>query len=53
MSDLGTQGGKEGASYKKPVEAGTPKTGFDSAPKAEFATFNHPDGIGGTGRGAH
>lgn len=53
MSDLGKQGGKEGASYKKPEEAGTPKTGFDSAPKGEFATYATPPGIGGTGKGAH
>lgn len=53
MSDLGTQGGREGASYKTPEEGGTPKTGFDSAPKSEIATFYTPPGIGGTGRGAH
>lgn len=53
MSDLGKQGGREGASYKTSAEGKTPKTGFDSAPKAEFATFNHPDGIGGTNKGAH
>lgn len=53
MSDLGTQGGKEAATYKTPENAGTPKTGFDSAPKGEFATFQTPEGIGGTGKGAH
>ena len=53
MSDLGKQGGKTPATYKKSEEAGTPKTGFDSAPKGEFATFKTPPGIGGTGKGVH
>ncbi len=53
MSDLGAQGGNEAAKYKKPDEAGTPKTGFDSAPKSEVHTFHTPKGIGGSNRGAH
>lgn len=51
--DFGNAGGKEAATYKQPEEAGTPKTGFDSAPKAEAYTFKPGPSIGGTGRGAH
>lgn len=53
MSDMGTKGGKDSATYKQPEDAGTPKTGFDSAPKGEFVTFATRAPIGGTGKGAH
>lgn len=54
MVDVNTSGaGVQATPYKDPEEGGTPKTGYDSAPKGEFATFGTPGGIGGTGKGAH
>lgn len=54
MTDnLGKQGGKAAAPTKQPEEGGTPKTGFDHAPRGDFQKFEDAKGHGGTGRGAH
>lgn len=54
MTDnLGTAGGKAPAPTKQPIEGGTPKTGFDSAPRGDSALFDAPRGFGGSGKGAH
>ena len=50
MSHLGKQGGLASAPKTAPREAGTPKTGFDSAPKNEFITFKTPAGIPGSSK---
>ena len=51
--DLGKQGGKAPA-YNKPVtKGGTPKTGFDHAPKGDSALFEMRKGFGGSNKGAH
>lgn len=51
--DLGTAGDKAPVSYYQPDEAGTPKTGFDSAPKGEISKFDMLHGFGGSNSGAH
>lgn len=53
MGDLGKQGGKAAAPNFEPMEAGTPKTGFDSAPDGEFNKFEPLHGHGGSNKGAH
>lgn len=51
--DLGTQGGKAPSPNTEPIEGGTPRTGFDSAPKGEKMNFEPLHGHGGSNRGAH
>lgn len=53
MGDLGSQGDKAPVHYKDPEEGGTPKTGFDSAPKSSTFNFEDTKGFGGTNKGAH
>jgi hypothetical protein len=53
MSDLGKAGSKAPVNYKEEIEAGTPKTGFDSAPRGEKMQFEPLHGHGGSGKGAH
>lgn len=52
MADLGKQGGKAASPRTDPREAGTPKTGFDSAPGNQWQTFHAPQGHGGSNPGA-
>lgn len=53
MSDMGKQGGKAPSPVKPVTEGGTPKTGFDSAPRGDSALFENPKGFGGSNKGAH
>lgn len=54
MTDnLGKQGGKAPSPTKQPEEGGTPKTGFDSAPRGDFQKFEPLHGHHGTGAPAH
>jgi hypothetical protein len=51
--NLGKAGGRQGELVKQPMEAGTPKTGFDSAPRGDFNKFEPLHGHGGSNPGAH
>lgn len=51
--NLGRAGNRQAEQTKPAMEAGTPKTGFDSAPKGEFNKFEALKGFGGSNPGAH
>ncbi len=53
MADISTsKGGKEASSVKEAAQGGTPKTGFDSAPKGKTCGGETPATYPGTNRGA-
>jgi len=51
-SDFGKSGSKQGSSEFDQPEAGTPRTGYGSAPRGQAFTFDAPKGTGGTGVGS-
>lgn len=54
MSDLGQRGGVSGAHEAQPVTAGKPReVATTKAPEGETVFGHQPEGIGGSGGGAH